>query len=777
MKKKEDYEITVLKGLEGIRKTAPMYIGDIETDAGLHHLLREIIDNSVDEYLEGHCNEIVITLHKDGSASVKDNGRGIPTYYMKEEKMSALESVFLTLHCGGKFNKSNYKYSGGLHGVGSSVTNALSDKLKVVVHRDGEECSISFSKGKKVEDLSRKPYKGKSGTFVRFSPDPLIFKNNVKFNPEEVKSKLRELAFLCEGLSIIFIDEIRKTEEEFSRTNGLSDFINFMANDKRLIDDPVVISSNKDSIIINMALQWTNEELDKDLCKYYTNNIPNPDGGTHAAGFKSGLTRAINSYVASSDMPKTLKFSLSGDDVREGLISVVSIRHQDPKFNSQDKVKLVSDDVRSAVESVVIDKFTAYLEQNPASTKKIISHCINVFKAREAAKKAREAVRKTSLGDSCGTLPGKLADCQEKDPDKCELFIVEGQSAGGCWISSTKLRCYDDRMVSIGQLLFEQEELGIQNSCYTIDETNNICEAPIVNIRKTKSNARVIKIVLDNGCEEICTPDHPLMLKNGDYIRADKSLNKDLRSFDFQIKVVEIIPLGEPMDVYDLEVPGTHNFALASGIFVHNSAKQGRDRRFQAILPLRGKVLNVERCEYQKLLKNEEIMNLITVIGAGIGKSFDPNNIRYGKVIVCTDADVDGAHIRSLLLTFFFRQMPQLIMNGNIYIAQPPLYRIDWHGVTYYLKDDAAKKAFMIERKMGKNAEFAKKFQRFKGLGEMASEQLWETTINPESRTLLQVKISNILEADRIFNILMGDLVDPRRDFIVNSAQYAKIDI
>lgn len=636
-KKENDYKITELKGLDGVRKTAGMYIGDVDNGGGLHHLLKEIIDNSIDEHLAGFCNKVIVTLHKDGSASVEDNGRGIPVYVM-EGKRTALETVFMSLHAGGKFDKSNYEFSGGLHGVGSSVVNALSDKLRVVVRRDGQECTMAFSKGKKIEDFSSKPYKGRSGTIVRFVPDPEIFTKVIKFDHDTVRNRLHELSYLCQGLSILFIDEIKKTSEEFNKDDGLSEFVKFLSNGKKLIDEPIIITDKKDNMIVNVALQWTEENLEFDVCRYYTNRVPNPDGGTHMVGFRSGLTRTMNSYISSADLPKTLKLTLSGDDVREGLVAIVSINHKDPKFNSQDKVKLVSDDARPAVEGVIMDKLTSYLEENPNISKKIVSHCVNALKAREAAKKAREAIRKTAIDSGCGTLPGKLADCQEKDPDKCELFIVEGDSAGG-------------------------------------------------------------------------------------------------------------------------------------------SAKQGRDRRFQAVLPLRGKIMNVEKSDFQKLIKSEEIINLVTVIGAGVGRSFDSKDIRYGKVIIMTDADVDGAHIRTLLLTFFFRQMPQLILNGNVYIARPPLYRISWRGTTYYLQDDAAKEAFMIEKNIPRDSDSGKKFQRFKGLGEMNPSQLWETAMDPATRSMSKVVITDPLEADKIFTILMGDQVEPRKDFIINSSQFANIDI
>jgi DNA gyrase subunit B len=649
MKRKQtDYKITTLEGLEAVRKTYGMYIGNVEDGTGYHHMLMEVLDNSVDEYLAGYCDKIVVTLHKDGSASVGDNGRGIPVYYMKEKRMTALEVVFCTLHAGGKFDKSNYKVSGGLHGVGVSVVNALSARLKVVVRRDGKEYSMSFEKGKKVEGITEQTAKGKAtGTFIRFGADLAVFKGVIKFDPAAVKRKLMELSFLCRGLSIEFVDEIRKKREVFGGENDMSGFIKYLSGGK-LLTDPIVFTKNVDlengTIVVDIAMQWASGNSDIEICKYFTNNIPNMDGGSHMSGFRSGLTRTVNSYISNSDLPKSLKISLSGDDIREGLISVVSIRHPDPKFNSQVKSKLVSEDARTAVESTMSDQLMRYLELNPPISKKIVTRCINAHKAREAARKARDAVRKSSLG-SIGFLPGKLADCQERDPELCELFIVEGDSAGG-------------------------------------------------------------------------------------------------------------------------------------------SAKQGRSRRFQAILPLRGKVLNIERCEFKTLMDNKELTNLITAIGAGIGRSFSPSNIRYGKIIIMTDSDVDGAHIRTLLLTFFFRQMPQLITNSNLFIAYPPLYRITYRGSKYYMQDDNDLKLFAKEHRLKreeKKGALSYKgitLQRFKGLGEMNPTQLWETAMNPETRKMSKVVIDNYIEADKIFGILMGNDVGARREFIQNNSNLAKnIDI
>ncbi len=637
MTKNNDYnEITVLKGLEKVRKNFGMYVGNHESGQGLHHLLWEVLDNSVDEYMAGFCSKIVVVLHKNGSCSVEDNGRGIPIKYMKSEKKTALEVALTELHAGGKFSDSkSYNYSGGLHGVGISCVNALSSKLDALVRRNGKEYTISFSKGIKTEDFSERNIRSKvSGTIIRFVPDLSIFKKVIKFDATIIKARLRELSFLCSELSIEFINEFKKERAVFNSQNGLSDFIKELKTSE-LLDIPLVFTETKNRIFVDISLQWS-ADSESEICRCYTNNVPNMDGGSHMLGFKTGMTRTINNYINSSDLPKTLKVSLSGDDIREGLVSVVSIRHPDPKFSSQTKDKLVSEDARTAVESVISDKLMRYLEQNPAMAKKIVTSCINAYKAREAARKAREAVRKSSMS-SGGLLPGKLADCQERDPDKCELFICEGDSAGG-------------------------------------------------------------------------------------------------------------------------------------------SCKQGRDRRFQAILPLRGKILNVEKSEFRKMMSSEEITNLIKAIGAGIGRTFNPKKIRYGKIILLMDSDVDGAHIRTLLLTFFFRQMPQLIMNGNIYIARPPLFKAAIRGRSNYLLDEKELAVFM--NNLDDKTKKMVKLQRYKGLGEMNPGQLWETAMDPEVRSMSQVTIDNPIEADKIFSILMGNQVEPRKDFIIDHAlNVSRLDI
>lgn len=629
-------KIEVLKGIEGVRKNPSMYLGDISNGDALHHMVWEILDNSIDEFMNGFGNRIIVTLHKDESISIEDYGRGIPCSFNESEGKTSLELALTQLHSGGKFNKEAYQYSGGLHGLGLTASVSLSENFKVIVWRDRKEYSMSFHNGQKSEEFSEKNVRPtRTGTFVRFSPDNTIFKNVNKFEPDRIRTKLRELSFLCKGLEIQFIDETNNTREVYSGEDDIKQFIRFMTEGRELVDEPFYFSGSKDNIMFEIAMQWMlNSEIEAFRC--YTNNIPNADGGTHLQGFRAGVTRTLNNYIASCDLPKSMKVGLSGDDVREGLISIISIRHPDPKYSSQTKEKMVSDEVRSIIEGATSENLLKYLGENPTISKKIVTNAINAFKAREAAKNARETVRKTALNEGIGVLPGKLADCSSKYPERCELFICEGASAAG-------------------------------------------------------------------------------------------------------------------------------------------SMKSGRDREFQAILPLRGKILNVERCEFQRMIKNEELINIITVLGVGIGRKLELEKLRYHKIILATDADVDGAHIRTLILTFFFRQMPQLIMNGHVYIARNPLYRVDYRGQSHYLLDDAARAKFISDKNLLNNHNV--RFQRFKGLGEMASGQIWETSMNPETRIITQVKITNLLEADRTFSILMGDQVEPRKDFVINSAKYANLDV
>lgn len=625
-------EIEVLKGLQGIRSNVGMYLSNTEDGTAVQQALIELISNSVDEYMNGYATKINVCLYKDGSCSVEDNGRGIPISWNEKENCSNLELAVARVHAGGKFKGGkNYNTSGGLHGVGAAACNAISQRFRVVVWRDGNEYTMAFAQGEKVEELSSKPVKRKqTGTYIRFAIDKSLFKNVFDFDGPKVYAKLKELSFLCQGLVIEYIDEKRDIKETLASANGLSDFVRDLAPSK-LMEEPIRIKHHN-GIEVDVALQWLDGGDEECVDRYYTNNIPNLDGGSHAIGFKSGLTRTLNNYIAKADLPKTLQMTLSGDDVREGLISVVAIKHPSPSYSSQTKDKLVSEDARTAVESAISDKFGRYLEENPTFAKKLVNRVVASFKAREAARKAREAVRKTAFNDGVGTLPGKLADCSSKDPEECELFICEGLSAGG-------------------------------------------------------------------------------------------------------------------------------------------TMKMGRDRHFQAVLPLRGKVLNTEKAEIKKVLDNEEIQNIITVLGCGIGRNFDIRKLKYHKVILTMDADVDGQHIRCLVLTLFMRQMPELIEKGHIYIAQPPLFRLTYRNKNYSLKDDRALKKFIKDNELeGKSYTLL----RAKGLGEMTAEDLWQTTVNPENRELLKVRIDNYVEADRVFNILMGKDVEPRKDFIMKNAKLAK---
>lgn len=785
--KKNDYDkIELLKGLDGVRRHVGMYLSGTGNDA-LMQALWEVIDNSKDEYLNGYGKRLFVKLWKDGSASVLDEGRGIPVSQHETENKSNLEVSLTQLHAGGKFNKEAYQYSGGTHGVGVSCTNATSDRFIVKVYRDGKEYSMAFEKGKVVEEISHTTSNHKTGTFIRFLPDYTIFKDATGFESEKIATRLKELAFLCSGLEINFCDEKTNINETSISHNGIADFVKYLYNGS-LIADPIVFEENVNGIVVNVAFQWANDFSEEEINKCYTNTIYNSDGGTHATGFKASITRVLNSYIDQADLPKTLKVQLPGDPIREGLISVVSLRHPDPKYSSQIKSKLVSDDARVAVENVVSKNFMAYLEQNPNISKQIVNRCVNAWKAREAARKAREAVRKTVIDSGVGILPGKLADCTSKDPQESELFICEGASAGGCFSGDTKV-LLSPNPANGGRISITFEELAKCNEIFyglTIGNENEcekdctrycVKETILKNPRLTKTNAEVIRIVLENNTrfEIICTPDHLLMLPDGEYVEAKDSLGKKIKSFwSINPEVIKLEKLNERMDVYDLEVPETHNFALGNGIFVHNSMKGGRDRFFQAVLPLRGKILNVNKCEFQRMIKSEEIQNIITVLGVGIGKHIDISKLRYGKTLICVDADFDGAHIRTLLLTFFFRQMPQLIENGNIYVARPPLFKLTYRGVTHYLHDSVALEQFLKERKIDKKSV---NIQRFKGLGEMNPEQLWETTMDPKTRIISKVSIDDVLEADSLFSVLMGDDVESRKTFICANSTYANFDV
>ncbi|KUK97508.1 MAG: DNA topoisomerase (ATP-hydrolyzing) subunit B [Euryarchaeota archaeon] len=614
----EEYDastIQVLEGLDAVRRRPAMYIGSTST-AGLHHLVYEVVDNSIDEAMAGRCSEINLILHADGTASVKDDGRGVPVDIHEHYKKPALEIVMTMLHAGGKFDHKSYKVSGGLHGVGVSVVNALSEWLEVEVRRNSLIYWQRYERGRPVSDLEVHGVSDHTGTKVRFKPDPTIFET-VEFNFDTLASRLRELAFLNRSLAITVEDEKTGKKREYLYEGGIVSFVEHLNKNKDLLHSPpIYFSREKDGIVVEVALQYNNTYNENVLS--FANNINTREGGTHLSGFRAALTKTTNEYAKENKLLKD-DTKLTGDDLREGLVAVISVRLADPQFEGQTKTKLGNSAVGGIVSSLVSEGLSEFFEENPQVAPKIIEKATQAYRARVAARKARELTRRKNALSS-GGLPGKLADCAEKDPKLSELYIVEGESAGG-------------------------------------------------------------------------------------------------------------------------------------------SAKQGRNRHFQAILPLRGKILNVERARLDKILKNNEIRNIITALGTGIGDDFQLDRARYHKVVIMTDADVDGSHIRTLLLTFFYRYMRELVEAGYVYIAQPPLYQIKRGKSTSYAYSDS---------ELARALEGASKaaIQRYKGLGEMNPEQLWETTMDPEKRTMLKVTLEDAMEADEIFSILMGERVEPRREFI-----------
>ncbi len=623
--------IEVLEGLEAVRKRPGMYIGSTGIK-GLHHLVYEIVDNSIDEAMAGYCDTIKITINENNSITIIDNGRGIPVDKQPKYGISALEIVLTKLHAGGKFSKDSYKVSGGLHGVGVSVVNALSKKLVAKVYKNKKIYIQEFSRGKKITEVKEKENTTniKRGTEITFIPDEKIFSTTI-FDENILLSRLRELAFLNKNVTIIFEDKRKKIEETFHYEGGIKSFVEYINKGKEIIHETIYMKDEKETkegtIDVEVAIQY-NTTYTENIYSF-VNNINTIEGGTHLSGFKTALTRALNNY-AQKYMKKEIKgLTVTGNDVREGLTSVISIKIPEPQFEGQTKTKLGNSEVKGIIDSTVFSKLTQYLEENPSIAKRIIDKVLQTARAREAASKAKELVRRKSALES-STLPGKLADCSSKDKEKTELYIVEGDSAGG-------------------------------------------------------------------------------------------------------------------------------------------SAKQARSREFQAILPLRGKILNVEKAHLAKMIKNKEILSLITAIGTGIGEDFNIENLRYGKIIIMTDADVDGAHIRTLLLTFFFRYMKPLIEEGKIYVAQPPLYKIQKGKKYEYLYSDEE-----LEKKL-KEKEWEKaNIQRYKGLGEMNPQQLWDTTMNPETRTLIKINIEDAIRADKLFEILMGTEVEPRKNFIEKHALEVK---
>jgi len=762
-------KIQVLEGLESVRKNPGMYIGSTDV-RGLHHLVYEVVDNSVDEALAGYCTTVQVIIHKNGSISVADNGRGIPVDIHEKYKIPGVEVILTMLYSGGKFDGQAYKVSGGLHGVGVSCVNALSKWLEVKVRRNGKEYHQRYERGKTATDLKIIGKAKDTGATVTFLPDKDIFETT-EFDYDTIATRLREMAFLNAGLQIEITDERTDKHETFRYDGGVSEFvIHINKNKTPLHPQPIYLQGEKDTVQVEIALQYTDGYTENVFT--FANNINTIEGGTHLVGFKGALTRVLNDYGRKNKLFDE-SFSLSGEDSREGITAIISVKVRKPQFEGQTKSKLGNSEVKGIVESVAYEKLSEFFEENPPVAHVIIDKAVLSSKAREAARKARELTRRKGLLES-SALPGKLADCSSKDPSQSEIYLVEGDSAGGCFSGDTKIALADGRNISFKQCV-EEDQQGKHNFCYTIKQDGTIGIEEIKNPRITKRNTDVIKIRVDNNEEIICTPNHPFMMRDGTYKHAKDIIQTDsLMPMKKQLeivpnqnhKVVNITSLQEKIDVYDIEVPHTHNFALASGVFVHNSAKQARDKEFQAILPLRGKILNVEKARMDKILKSEEILHLITAIGTGIAEEFNIENARYHRIILMTDADVDGEHIRTLLLTFFYRYMRPLIEKGYLYIAQPPLYKLTkGKGVDYaYSEQERLQKV----KQMG---ETGLGIQRYKGLGEMNPQQLWETTMDPEHRLMLQVTIENAVEADELFTILMGEAVEPRKLFIEQHAK------
>ncbi len=631
--KYDSSNIQVLKGLEAVKKRPGMYIGDTDDGSGLHHMVFEVLDNCIDEAMAGYCSDIKVIINKNGSVTIEDNGRGIPVDVHKKEGVSAAQLIMTTLHSGGKFDDNSYKVSGGLHGVGVSVVNALSKKLTLEVHRDGGEYFQEYSDGKPKAKLKKVKKSDKTGTKITFFPSEKIF-TSIDFEVDRIYKRIQELSFLNAGVSINVEDKKSGKSKKFKNNGGLSSYVTHLKGRKQTVSDIFECSATDNDVGVEIAMQWTDSYTENVLC--YTNNIPQKDGGTHLAGFRGSLTRVLKSFIKKENAKKT-PTDLLGEDVREGLIAIISVKVPDPKFSSQTKEKLVSSEVEGVVSTIFSKYFNEFLLENPKDAMSIVSKVSEAALAREAARKAREMTRRKGVLEIAG-LPGKLADCQEKDPSLSEIYIVEGDSAGG-------------------------------------------------------------------------------------------------------------------------------------------SAKQGRNRKNQAILPLKGKIINVEKARIDKVLGSQEVGTLIKALGCGIGKEdFDIDNLRYHRIIIMTDADVDGSHIRTLLLTFFYRQMYEIVEKGHVYIALPPLYKITKGKEFIYASDEKEKDDAI--KKLSKNGNRGLEVQRYKGLGEMNPEQLWTTTMDPINRRMMRVDIKDIQDANESFEVLMGDDVEPRREFIdANALSVKELDI
>lgn len=832
---KNDYsaaDIRVLEGLEPVRKRPGMYIGS--TDArGLHHLVKEIVDNSVDEAIVGFAKEISVYVTSDGYATVVDNGRGIPTDIHPGSGVSALELAMTKLHAGGKFDEMAYQASGGLHGVGASAVNALSSHMRVVVKRNGkyffQEYTIGTPKAK-VKEISKDqvidmfPVQSNSlvhynsGTLSNFKPDDTIF-STVTFNANTIEDFIRERAYLMAGLYFKLIDETKGSERHFYFEGGIRSLVSHLNHNKKPLHAVIPMSGEYDAekfkVFVDVAMQYN--DTYSETIESFANTIKTPDGGTHLTGFRTALNKSLKDYVTKNQLVKNEKDMFTAEDLREGLTAVIFIKmpSNDIQFESQTKTKLNNAEVQSAVYQVVKQGLDQYLEEHPKEARTMVDKVMLAARARLAARAAKEAViRKGAFEGS--SLPGKLADCQLSDPAECELYMVEGDSAGGCFSGDTKIALTDGRNLSFKEIIAEQSQ-GKEHFCYTLRIDGTVGLEKLINVRRTKQHAQVIRVHLDNGEIVKCTPDHKFMLRTGTYKRADqlkptdslmplyrKSSNKKKYIWDsllnswklfnssvsdignsirgsanevianYNHRIVKIEKVAERVDVFDAEVPGTHNFALASGVFVHNSAKQGRDRKFQAIFPLRGKILNTERARLDKIVEFEELKNLVIALGTGLGDTFDIKKLRYHRIILMNDADVDGEHITTLGLTFFYRHLPQIIEGGYLYIAMPPLFKV-WNKkeIRYAFNEEERDEAV----KELSTGNLTVNVQRYKGLGEMNPEQLWETTMNPETRMLKQITLEDAAKVDAVFTTLMGDEVPPRKKFIQTHAKLANLDI
>lgn len=805
--------IQELEGLDAVRKRPGMYIGTT-SERGLHHMVREVVDNGVDEAMAGHADQIDVKIHDDGSVSVEDNGRGIP---VEEKDGEPVVNVIMTsIHAGGKFDSDAYEVSGGLHGVGVSVVNALSVKLETIIKRDGEVYRQVFNDGipQGLETLRDMEEDEDSGSMVRFWPDGDAFET-LEFDYSTIRSVLENLAYLNPEVKFT-IQDLRgedTIEDEFLFEKGISEFVLHLNEGKEALHEDIIrvrgedITDQDEKVSVDIALQYTDST---NTSMYsFANNIETADGGTHETGFKTSLTRVINKYAEDNGLLSKIDGErLSGDIVREGLTAVISVKHSEPQFEGQTKAKLGNADARGVVSSKVTEHLGKFLEEHPDDATAIIDKAVEAYKAKQAAQKAEQLERKSATTST--RLPGKLADCQRgTSTDDAELFVVEGDSAGGCFTGETKIALSSGRSITFEELVQEHEN-GEKHYCYTVDNSGSIQLEEVANPRRTEKDADLVQVTLDNDETIECTPDHEFMLRGGRYKEAqnlepedalmplyrgtnevqdgsqnvltnsttiNKSSQDEARleeAGSYNHRVTQVEELEKTDDVYDIEVPGTHNFALESGVFVHNSAKQARDPEEQAILPLRGKILNVEKNRLNKILEHDQIQNLITALGTGIDDEFNLDDLRYHTIILFVDADVDGAHIKTLLLTFLFRHMPELLENGHVYAAKPPLYRIKHRGETYDAMTDEERDK-IVEDKCNGNPD---NVQRFKGLGEMNPKQLWDTTMNPENRYLQRINVDDAAKADRIFSVLMGSKVEPRRNFIRENADEADwIDI